>query len=179
MNVFIIVGILLIALGTGIVGYGFSIVGILLTALGTGIMVYGQLAKSKVDNAEVSYVLQDKVDSVLKRIDEVREGEKDETSAGKIQQIEEEFKKWAAEFLKDRERKKVVLARSELDSVDNQLKVSNECKPIYEYILKTIESLAQAYNSESGETIKVDFPYFPKSFLRGGKKLPWESILSK
>jgi predicted DNA binding CopG/RHH family protein len=54
MNVFIIVGILLIALGTGIVGYGFSIVGILLTALGTGIMVYGQLAKSKVDNAEVS-----------------------------------------------------------------------------------------------------------------------------
>ena len=162
MNVYIIVGILLIALGTGVMGYGFSIiVGILLNALGTGMMVYGQHVKSKVDSAEVSRVLQDKVDNVLKRIDEVREGEKDEASAGKIQQIEQEFQTWAAEFLKDREQRKVELARTHLDSVDVQLKVSNEWKPIFEYVLKTIDSMANAYNAESGETIKVDFPPLP------------------
>jgi hypothetical protein len=104
MNVSIIIGILLIALGTVVMSYGFSkIVGILLNALGMGIMVYGQLVKSKVDSAEVSKVLQEKIDSVWKRIDEVREDEKDEASAGKIQQIEAEFQVWAAEFLKDRE----------------------------------------------------------------------------
>jgi hypothetical protein len=162
MNFHIIIGILLIALGTGVTVYGYSIiVGILLNALGMGIMVYGQLVKSKVDSAEVSRVLQDKVDNVLKRIDEVREGETDEASVGKIQQIEEEFKNWASEFLKNRELRKVELARTELDSVDVQLKVSNEWRPIFEYVLTTIESMAKAYNAKSGETIKVDFPSIP------------------
>jgi len=162
MNFYIIAGILLIALGTGVMVYGFSIiVGILLNALGTGIMVYGQLVKSKVDSAEVSRVLQDKVDNVLKRIDEVREGEKDEASAGKISQIEQEFKNWAAKFLKNRELRKIELERSKLDSVDVQLRVSNEWRPIFEYILQTIDSLARAYNAESGESVKVDFPPIP------------------
>lgn len=139
----------------------FIIGGILLIALGTGVMFYGQHVKSKVDSAEVSKVVQDKVDNVLKRIDEVRGGEKDKTSAGKIQQIEQEFQTWASEFLKDREQKKVKFARTHLDSVDVQLIVSNEYRPIFEYVLKTIDSMAKAYNAESGETVKVDFPPIP------------------
>lgn len=162
MNIFIIIGILIIAFGTGTMAYGFSIVaGILLTAFGTGTMIYGQLVKNKADSAEVSQVLQDKVDSVLKRIEEVREGEKEEVSSGKIHQIEEEFKNWAAEFLKDRERKKLELAKSGLDLVDTQLNISNEWRPIFQYVLTTIESLASAYNMQSGETIEVDFPPIP------------------
>lgn len=164
MNVSIIIGILIIAFGTGVMAYGFSnIAGILLTAFGTGIMIYGQLVRSKVDSAEVSQVLHDKVDSVLKRIEEVREGEKDKASAGKIQQIEQEFQTWAAEFLKDREQRKVELQRTQLDSVDVQLRVSNEWKPVFEYVLKTIAAMAHAYNSESGETIEVDFPPLPSN----------------
>lgn len=139
----------------------YIISGILLIALGTGMMVYGQHVKSKVDSAEVARGLQDKVDNVLKHIDEVRKGEKDEASAGKINQIEQEFQTWAAEFLKDREQKKVKLARTHLDSVDVQLIVSNEWRPIFEYVLKTIDSMAKAYNAKSGETIKVDFPPLP------------------
>lgn len=162
MNIYIIAGIMIFALGTGMMVYGFSIiVGIMLNAFGTGMIVYGQYVKNKFDSAEVSRVLQEKVGDALKRIDEVRVGEKDEISAGKIQQIEEEFKNWAAEFLKDRERKKVELARSKLDSIDMQLKVSNKWRPIFEYVLTTIESLAHAYNTQSGETIKVDFPPLP------------------
>jgi len=142
---------------------GYIIGGILLIALGTLAMVYGQHAKSKVDSSEVSQVVQNKVDEVLKRIDEVRGGEKDKASAGKIQQIEQEFQIWAAEFLKDRELRKVQFARTQLDSVDVQLKVSNEWKPIFEYALKTIDAMAHAYNSESGETVKVDFPPLPSN----------------
>ena len=162
MNFYIMVGIILIAFGTGIMVYGLSIIiGILLNAFGTGIMVYGQLVKSRVDNSEVSRELQGKVDNVLKRIDEIREEEKDEASARKINRIEQEFKDWAAEFLKNRELKKVQLARTELDSVDAQLRVSNEWRPIFEYILQSIDSLARAYNAESGESVKIDFPPIP------------------
>jgi uncharacterized membrane protein len=135
--------------------------GILLIALGTGVMFYGQHVKSKVDSAEVSKVVQNKVDDVLKRIDEVRGAEKDKASDGKINQIEQEFQTWAAGFLKDRERKKIELARTHLDSVDVQLKISNELGPIFEYVLKTIDSMTKAYNAESGETIKVNFPPLP------------------
>ncbi len=165
MNFYIIIGLLVFALG-GLMAYSFSIIaGILLNALGTGMIVYGQHVKSKGDSAEMSRALQDKVDNVLKRIDEVQEGEKDEASAVKISQIEQEFKDWAVEFLNNRELKKVELARTELDLVDNQLKVSNEWKPIYYYVLNTIESLAHAYNAESGETIKVNFPPLPPNLF--------------
>lgn len=160
MNVSIIIGILLVALGTGLTSFSI-IIGILLNALGMGIMVYGQLVKSKVDSAEVSRVLQDKVDDVLKRIDEVQGGEKNEASVEKIQQIEQEFINWAADFLKNRELRKVEMARTELDSVDAQLRVSDEWRPIFEYVLKTIDSMTKAYNAESGETIKIDFPALP------------------
>ena len=51
---------------------GYIIGGILPIALGMSAMVYGQHAKSKVDSSEVSQVVQNKVDEVLKRIDEVR-----------------------------------------------------------------------------------------------------------
>ncbi len=61
--------------------------------------------------------------------------------------------------------KKVELARSELDSVDNHLKVSNEWRPIYEYVLKTIELLAQAYNAECGKTIEVNFSPLPPNLF--------------
>jgi hypothetical protein len=135
----------------------YIISGILLIALGTGMMVYGQHVKSKVDSAEV----QNKVDDVLKRIDEVRGGEKNEASAGKINQIEQEFETWAADFLKDRERRKVELARTHLDSIDVELKVTNEWSPVFEYVKKTIEAMAHAYNIKSGETIKVIFPPLP------------------
>lgn len=162
MNIFIIIGILIIAIGTSIMGYGLSIIaGVLLTALGTGFMVYGQLVKSKVDNAEAAQVLQDKVDSVLRHIEEVREGEKGESSAIQIHQIEDEFKTWAGEFLNDRERKKVELARSALDLVEMQLKVSNEWRPVFEYVINTIESFSTAYTAQSGEIIKVIFPSIP------------------
>jgi len=67
--------------------------------------------------------------------------------------------------LKDREKRKVKLARTRLDSVDVQLKVSNEWKSIFEYVLKTIDLLVQAYNAESGETIKIDFsPLYPNLY---------------
>jgi len=162
MNFYIIAGILLFSLGAGMILYSFSIiVGILLNALGTGMIVYGQHVKSKVESSEMSRAFQDKVDNVLKHIDEVRVGANDEASAGKVQQIEQEFKDWASEFLKNREIRKVEFARTELNSVDAQLKVSNEWSRIFGYVLKTIESLANAYSAESGETIKVNFPPLP------------------
>jgi hypothetical protein len=137
----------------------YIIVGILIIALGTGLTLYGQHIKSRGDSS----ILQEKVENVLKSIDETKKGEKDEATAGKMQQIEQEFRTWATEFLKDREQKKVALAKNQLDSVDEQFKVSNEVKPVFEYVLKTIESLARAYNAESGQKVQVDFPTIPSN----------------
>ena len=81
----------------------YIIVGILIIALGTGLTLYGQHIKSKSDSS----ILQEKVENVLKSIDETKKGEKDEATTGKMQQIEQEFRTWATEFLKDREQKKV------------------------------------------------------------------------
>jgi len=164
MNFYIIAGILLFSLGTGMILYKFFIiVGIVLNALGTGMIVYGQHVKNKLESSEMSRALQDKVDNVFKHIDEVRQEERDGGSAGKIEQIEQEFKDWASEFLKNREMRKIEFARTELNSVDAQLNVSKEWRPIYGYVLKTIESLVNAYNAQSGETIKVDFPPIPEN----------------
>jgi hypothetical protein len=137
----------------------YIIVGILIIAFGTGLMLYGQHIKSRSDSA----VLQVKVEHVLKSIDETKKGEKDEDKTGKMQQIEQEFKTWATDFLKDREQRKLALAKHQLDSVGEQFKVSNELRPVFEYVLKTIESLARAYNAESGQKVLVDFPPIPSN----------------
>ena len=171
MNFYIIAGILLFSLGTGMMLYSFSIiVGILLNAFGTGMIVYGQHVKNKLESSEMSRGLQDKVDNVLKHIDELRVGANDEASAGKIKQIGQEFKNWAAEFFKNREIRKLEFARTELNSVDAQLKVSNEWSPIFGHVLETIESLANAYSDESGETIKVNFPPLPQNLYSNEAK---------
>jgi hypothetical protein len=121
----------------------YIIIGILIIALGTGLTFYGQHIKSKSN----SLVLQEKVEDVLKSIDETKKGENDKAKAGKMQEIEQEFRIWATEFLRDREQKKLALAKNQLDSVDEQFKVSKELRPVFEYVLKTIESLARVvYN---------------------------------
>ena len=174
MNFYITAGILLIAVGTFVMIFGqleksvvhtkiktFIIigVGIALIALGTFGIIYGQHEKSKEDSS----ILQSKIDDVLKNIGEVKKGETNEVSVGKIQKTEQEFEIWASEFMKNRERKKVELARTQLDSIDTQLKVSNEWRPIFEHVLQTIDSLARAYNTKSSEPIKVDFPAIPEN----------------
>jgi hypothetical protein len=63
--------------------------------------------------------------------------------------------------MKDRERKKIALAKSQLNSVEDQLVVSTEWKPVYEHVLNTIKSLASAYNTESGQKVLVNFSTLP------------------
>ncbi|MHB8123756.1 MAG: hypothetical protein ACYDG4_16585 [Desulfuromonadaceae bacterium] len=173
MNAHIIGGIFLIALGTLWMVYGqlikskgdgaillkyaHVIGGIVLIALGTGWMVYGQYVKGMEDGA----ILQGKVEQVLKSIDGIKQGETAEATAGKIQQIEQEFQTWATEFLRDRERRKVTLTKAQLDSVDEQFGVSNKVRPVFEYVIRTIESLARAYNAESDQKVQIDFPPIP------------------
>jgi hypothetical protein len=136
------------------------IVGVLLVALGTGVMIYGQWTKSKAD----STALETKVDGVLQRIDSIRSGTTDPTKEAELAQVEDDFTQWATDFLRNREQKRIALQRSGLASVEEELRVSAQWRPIYQYVLDTVTNLARAYSAATNEPVVVSLPPLPDNF---------------
>jgi hypothetical protein len=73
--------------------------------------------------------------------------------------IENEFNIWAQNFVKDKEIKKVNLKKSELNQLEEKLKINNEWIEFYNFFISKIESIVTAYNNYSDEKINLTVNY--------------------
>jgi hypothetical protein len=95
-------------------------------------------------------------------------------SVASVQKIQTDFEKWADDFTKQRQLKRLQIAKSKLDRETLAAEMTAKWKPYLSEILATLRGLIEAYNAKSANKIKLDAPPIPEDLFA----TPYEATVS-
>ncbi len=84
----------------------YIILWLILITIGSGLTIYGGNLKNKIDSEVTSKATQQKIEEVLSEINTVKNTTTDPGASKSLETIEDDFKDWASQFLKNKETKK-------------------------------------------------------------------------
>jgi hypothetical protein len=141
------------------------ILGVIFIAIGTGLTMYGSSIESKRSAVISQKAVNEKIDDAMSEIKEIKEGALPEGKKEEVKKVEDEFSAWASEFIENIDKQKVEYAKSELNRDSLALSVNKQWKPKYEYLINTTKQLIIAYNTTTDNKIIYEIPPLPKSIF--------------
>ena len=182
MNLIIVVGILLIAIGTYLTivrthgkndgskkeiknnkGVKYKnliiIIGVTFIAIGTYLTIAGAQKENDVANSEIKVKLQETKDE----IEALRKRSNIDTN--EINKIDNEFNAWAKDLIENRESYNIRREKEILENKNTKINVSNKWFYIYNYFFSTLNRMIDAFNSNSEKKILKEIPNLPKNLF--------------
>jgi len=136
----------------------YIILGIILIALGTLFTYYGSHVKTKAVNEISKKEISGKIEEVLTEIEGVKKSQDDETKKQDVEKIEDEFKIWAKDFVQNLDKKKVDFEKKKIENKQLELELSSKWRQMYVIVFEYIKSLIKAFNQQSEGNISYNFP---------------------
>ena len=151
--------------------------GIVFGAASAFFLYFGSNIGTKKTSQDTAETVRTEVNKVLQRIDAVQKdvvnGPKTSSSPPsedisgtphptkrdaqqQLLDIDESFSRWAADYIKDRDLKKLSFERQRLDARANELSLSNEYRPIFQQFVDSIRAAVNAYNAKTDAKFRVD-----------------------
>jgi hypothetical protein len=155
-NVLVVAGVALIGVGTYLATLD-AILGVVIVAIGTYVVHYGDRRESKADARRTD----EKLSEIQRRIASAKEVASSPQEAQKLDSIGQEFREWAADFVRNKERNKLEVERTRIGKVESQLEKSEVWRPVLALFLETIRRSVEAYAAETGKPLTVSFPPLP------------------
>ena len=90
----------------------------------------------------------------------------------KLARIEEDFSRWASNFIAQRDIKKSELERSRLEERQKELEISRVYRNVFQYAVEVIRASITAYNSKAGTHFQLAIPDLPLN-LYDVRDRPW------
>ena len=143
----------------------FHIIGIILIALGTFLTFFGSHIQSKRDKSN----FEEKHHEVIASIASVKAQQDSTKDSGTTAKIEKEYLEWADQFFGGLEKTKLSLEKEKIEEVEMQLDLSNKYRYLYEAFVGTFNSYINAYNEGSGNRITCNLMAL-RCFARGNEK---------
>ncbi len=167
-------------------------IGLFFGGLSAFFLYYGTHLANQRGNQETSQTVTTEVDKVLKRVDAVERsiatqppsnlaGDSSQTplpnsaarreAQQKLADIQQDFSQWASDYIKHRDLKKLELDREKLAARTEELKISNDYRPLFQCAVDAVRGIIQAYNKQAGTDFRIqlnDVPmnlYLPDSFV--------------
>lgn len=148
MNSLIVVGLVVIAVG--------SVLGGILTFIGAR-------RQSRTDSAQVEA----KLEEIRIEIQAAKSQPAiTPAQSEQIDSIDRDFRAWAADFAKNKERTRLEADESWIGDVKRKLDQSSQVRPVYELYLNTLRLSIAAYNEETGSHFLVDIPRLPLDMFK-------------
>ena len=139
----------------------YVVTGLLIVAIGSGVAIYGQYLKSKTDNATTAVENDKKLQQIMSDIQSIKNSNPPPEVAAKIEKVEDEFRSWASEFGKKKAERRVDFEKAKLDQAALELKMSRRYRPFLEFARDTLEKAVVAYNAESQENVRCELRRVP------------------
>jgi len=126
------------------------IIGIVIIALGTFLIYYGSSLSSSKDKKEIKGYI-DSVNQNINQIqaDNIPQAEKEE----KIKKIESEFDLWAKQFIHSKEGKRIAFDKNEISLRELKDKLNNQWRELYVKFFTSISQMIKAFNQATGKSI--------------------------
>jgi hypothetical protein len=155
-NALVAVGVALIGAGTYLATLD-AILGVIVAAIGTYVVHYGDRRESKADARRA----EEKLSQIRRQIASAREEASSPQETRKLDDIGEEFREWAANFVRIKERNQLEVERTRIGKVESELKNSELLRPVFELFLETIRKSVAAYAAETSKPLSVRIPILP------------------
>lgn len=141
----------------------YIVLGIVIVAIGTGLVAYGQYVKGKADS-DVSAIESDKkLQRIMADIESLKDSNPPPAMVAKIDKIEDEFSAWAAEFNKKKISRKTEFERNKLKRSSLELQISEQYREFFDYSCKMLEKLVIAYNQQSNGQVSFKATSLPEN----------------
>lgn len=75
--------------------------------------------------------------------------------------IQQDFSQWAANFIKDRDLRKLELDREKLTARTEELKISTDYRPLFQYAVDALRGTIEAYNKQAGTDYRIQLTDVP------------------
>lgn len=143
-----------------------TILGIILVAAGTALTIYGGILQNRLDSAETTEVVTEKIEEALDQISSIKT-EIDPKRAESITEVEDDFTKWADSFISERSKRRIEFDRHQLSSRESEITLTAESAPLVSLVFDVIGRLVRAYNEKTDENIRATLPSeFPENMYR-------------
>jgi hypothetical protein len=131
------------------------IVGIVVVAVGTLLLTYGGIFQNRKDTEQASKASETRLDQISRDLAELRGRPKSELPPDAIRRVEGEIKDWAATFASEKQKKKLALDERRL-AHDNSLQHANTlAREYFAFAVSVLRDLVAKYPSESKLIAKV------------------------
>jgi hypothetical protein len=148
------------------------VLGLLLIAVGSLLTLVGGRTMAQRD----SKPLEEKVQQVLTRIDEVRASADTTEGQARLDRIGEEFLTWAKQFGENRVSKRLEFEEARLRSSAQRFANSRVARPVIAFGVSVLRKSIDAYNANAERHITYEFPNLPEN-LSSTDTMPWQGAV--
>lgn len=160
MNGFFVVGVVAIAIGTYLATLD-VVVGAIYVAIGTFVMRYGDWRESRADARRTHK----KLSEIERKITSAKQGASSPQETEKLENIDQEFREWAAGFVKNKARSQLEVQQTRIGAVESEINRSEIWRPVLELFIETVRQVVQAYAAETGSAISVKLSPLPANLF--------------
>ena len=140
------------------------IIGIVFITFGTFLTYLG----SNYQSNKVSDEIKEKIQMTNDKIEELQKGPGDNKES--LNKIDNEFKSWATDFIKNKDSHKYKYEKENLDTKIKEATLSKEWVSFYEYFFESLNSLIMAYNETSSKKILTKISKIPANLYTESAK---------
>ncbi len=137
----------------------YIIIGIIVIGIGTLLIYYGSGKNDRQSQQEIT----DKIEDTQRKIEQLKSNSN--VNQEDLVIVENEFANWAKDFVESKEHKKLELEKSVLGEKESRLKLNSLWKPQLNGFLQETKNLILAYNSNTGDSINFEIPDLPENIF--------------
>lgn len=143
----------------------YTIVGIILIALGTFLTYFGSTKDANLTKKETQKLVNDKVSEVLTEFQKLEKIDTTGSQSAGANKIAEEFLSWAANFKENIDSFKLNYEKQKLEDQADQLEYCKKWHYMYDIFFGTLKNLIEAYNTKTNSNIECKLDPPPVNFL--------------
>lgn len=136
----------------------YIILGIVVVGIGTLIIYVGGNRDSQSSQNEITA----KINETQKKIDNLKFESNDKE---KVSQIENEFHEWANDFVENKDKKRIFVEKKQLENKESRIKFNELYRPHFLLFLETTKNIIDAYNAKTGEKISYRISSLPMNIF--------------
>lgn len=150
----------------------YVIFGVVIIAIGTCFLYLGSSKSDKIAQKEVT----EKIEETQRKIEELKHSGSGNVDTNKINEIENEFNAWADSFLQNKEILKLSFQKKDINDKEERLSLNAKWRPFYVSFFINIKNIIDAYNKKSNDVVKYKIVQLPENLFNPDNGIYTSSI---
>lgn len=126
-------------------------------------MELGWIRKGRAENEQARKDLEAKIQNILVALNAAKAEQNRLLTDEKIKSYSKDVLQWADEFYKRKPDKQRELEQAKIAVTQQEVQISGDSMPLFSFTLKVVQQIINAYERQSGETLKITLPPLPQN----------------